>query len=54
MNLPTMQQAINAAIVMMDSDDAIESVEIHFVMFGSGLEYKATFDGIVRNIRRVR
>ena len=52
MNKPTMQTAINSAIQTMNSDDAIESVEIEFTL--NGIDYTATFDGIVKNIHRSR
>jgi hypothetical protein len=49
--MPTLEQAVKSAIEMMNSDDAIESVEIEFQL--QGINYTATWCGIVRNIRRM-
>jgi hypothetical protein len=46
----TLQQALDSAIAMMKSDDAISSVEIEFE--ANGRLYHATYSGIVRNVRR--
>jgi len=52
MNLPTLQQAIDAAIELMKADDAINSVVIQF-RTSTGLAFEATFSGFIQDVRRI-
>ena len=51
MNRPTLQQALDSANALMESDDAISPVEIEFE--ANGIPFKATYAGYVRNVERI-
>jgi hypothetical protein len=52
MNLPTFQQAIDAANRMLQSDEAIVSVVIRF-RTESGLAFEAIWDGLHIEVKRL-
>lgn len=52
MKRPSLEQAVQAAIEMMKSDDAISSVGIEF-QTSTGIAFRATFSGFLMNVERI-
>jgi hypothetical protein len=48
--LPNVEEACQAAIDLMKSDDAISSVEIEFLV--NGVEFTGTYSGYLKNVKR--
>jgi hypothetical protein len=51
-NLPSIQQALDAAVDLIKSDDAIRSVVIQF-QTSTGLKFEAVFDGLLQDVKRI-